>query len=646
MTDLYQQNQNSYPARSSNQYPHLVPNTAAYSSPVAPQPSATHSTGTSSGGGSHSHSGDEQDESDSPPKSQETSPTESKPAQKTQSTFLTKLYALLEKPENHHMIRWDPAGDHIIVERPEQLALHVLPSVYRQSRFASFSRQLNIYGFMRKVNLRNVDPAIDDPDASTWSHPTLNRHSPAEVVANFKRRVPPRLPKPRKRQEPEMPQVPPPRSSMGMGPVPLSVPSSTLGSPGSRGRARGFSAPGSYVQGGWGQSYQRNALPPLTVPSDPPSLAYGGSHSAHPGLHPISPADEHSQSAAGFSPASYGSNMQYSYGDSGSWGMSPTSAGSSQQSTGSLSSLLNPSGNQYSRATMQPSYHGSFSGVSMPNNHSASSLSPDSRPTTGYSASSMSSMPYDTESTSTSMSHDYSRPGSSHHRPISPTRPHSSQHKSSLGGGLGMNSGYSSSAGYGMSSAVRRPRRHSQAMSPYPSPYDNGSAHGMDSASGNYHSTRPSSSPQPSPLTPGGSEHHVSRVRNMANLPAVDTVGVAQPSAYTFSPSGDFAYTPGGASNGSGAGHGSPPVHSSAGHGTGHLSSVDPMDWGRSVRPSTSASSLSAASHTSSSQANTPPVDNGYGAGEDINRFSPDFGFVPMNEGIPTYAAKPAQLAA
>lgn len=86
------------------------------------------------------------------------------------------------------MIRWDPAGDHIIVERPEQLALHVLPSVYRQSRFASFSRQLNvsrlhlhpesdsfvivrvsqIYGFMRKVNLRNVDPAIDDPDASTW----------------------------------------------------------------------------------------------------------------------------------------------------------------------------------------------------------------------------------------------------------------------------------------------------------------------------------------------------------------------------------------------------------------------------------------------------------------------------------------------
>lgn len=153
---------------------------------------------------------------------QSTTPKPDQPGHsKPQATFLTKLYALvpsspfpfrvyfspnlnsllyrlLERPENHHMIRWDPAGEYIIVEKPEQLALHVLPSVYRQSRFASFSRQLNvrptlslmlsspsfflyplltrvfqslltqIYGFMRKVNLRNVDPAIDDPDASTW----------------------------------------------------------------------------------------------------------------------------------------------------------------------------------------------------------------------------------------------------------------------------------------------------------------------------------------------------------------------------------------------------------------------------------------------------------------------------------------------
>ncbi|THG94714.1 hypothetical protein EW145_g8089 [Phellinidium pouzarii] len=360
---------------------------------------------------------------------------------------------------------------------------------------------------------------------------------------------------------------------------------------------------------------------------------YGGSHSAHPGLHPLSPADEHSQS--GFSPASYGSTgMQYGYADSNSWALSPSSAGSSsQQGTGSLSSLLNPSGNhQYSRGSLQQqSYPPPFSSVPLQNNHSTVSLSPDSRPTTGYSVSSMSSLPYDTESTSTSISHDYSRPGSSHHRPMSPSRPHSS-HKFSLGGSLGgMSSGYSSSStGYGVGvggSAVRRQRRHSQAMSPYPSPYDNGSGHGhhLDSpVHGMHHSAhaqRPSSSPQPAPLTPGAAEHQthqsqvhssIPRVRSLVQLPAVDTT--PQTSAYTFSPGGDFAYSAGGASNG----QGSPPLHSS--QGTGHLSSVDAMDWGRSVRPSTSASSLSAASHTSSSQANTPPVDSTYGAGEDINR--------------------------
>ena len=45
--------------------------------------------------------------------------------------------------------------------------------------------------------------------ASVTAHPTLNRHSPPEVVANFKRRVPPRLPKPRRRPEPVLPYTAP-----------------------------------------------------------------------------------------------------------------------------------------------------------------------------------------------------------------------------------------------------------------------------------------------------------------------------------------------------------------------------------------------------------------------------------------------------
>lgn len=112
---------------------------------------------------SNSSEDDPHTEPHSPPPSSKLDHHAPKPDAKPQATFLTKLYAylffffflflhqvplslssLLERPENHHMIRWDSAGEHIIVERPEQLALHVLPSIYRQSRFASFSRQLNV----------------------------------------------------------------------------------------------------------------------------------------------------------------------------------------------------------------------------------------------------------------------------------------------------------------------------------------------------------------------------------------------------------------------------------------------------------------------------------------------------------------------
>ncbi|KAF8138169.1 HSF-type DNA-binding-domain-containing protein [Boletus edulis] len=508
------------------------------------------------------------DDPSPPPKSHDQhqpAKTESKP----QATFLTKLYALLERPENHHMIRWDPAGEHIIVERPEQLALHVLPSVYRQSRFASFSRQLNIYGFMRKVNLRNVDPAIDDPDASTWSHPTLNRHSPPEVVANFKRRVPPRLPKPRKRETQEPPTIPPPRSAIGAAPV-LSVPSVGGKSNFLGGRARGFSAPGSFTPlsssaaAGWGTSYPRAALPPLTVPSEPPAISqqhnlYNQSHN----IQPLSPAEESpsAQFSAMGTNSGYThhnpqvSSSQYPYTDQ-SWSFSPNSSTSSH--SGSLSSLLNP-----------PTTNG--------------------RPTTGYSISSVSSLPYEESPTHpTYHQSDYSRPGSGHHRPISPT----------------LSRPPSSSKQYGPSSSLRvgRPRRHSQAMSPYPSPYE-------------HHSERPSTSPQPA------DEHNgtMPRVRSMIQLPSVDPYGFNSNQT-------EFAYSAVG---------GNPSIDSmDARNGWGHPAQA-------SQRPSTSASSISAASHTSSSQANTPPLADGYGGAEtDINRFSPDFGFVPLNEHLPPQYTK------
>jgi len=476
------------------------------------------------------------------------------------------------------------------------------------------------------------------------AHPTLNRHSPPEVVANFKRRVPPRLPKPRKRDTQEAPSIPPPRSAIGMAPIPLTVPS--VGSShkiGAAGRARGFSAPGSFTplsQGGaagWGTSYPRSALPPLMVPSDPPHLSHGSlyNHSPHT-LHPITPTDDSPTSTSFNSMPSYSSSnrdmmvssSQYPYSEQNNWAFSSVTNGSSSSHNGSLSSLLNPSSSGYSRPTpsINTSYGSPFSSMPMHAEHSASSMSPDSRPTTGYSMSSVSSLPYDENH----LHHDYSRPNSSHHRSISPVRPQSSK------------SNYPSG-----SLSVRRGRRHSQAMSPYPSPYDHSSEQ-----------QRPSSSPQP---IDDHQSSGIPRVRSMIQLPSVDP--------YSFNPShADFAY-------------------SAVPGAVGSTASIDSMSesngWNqRPVRPSTSASSISAASHTSSSQANTPPVTENYND-TDINRcksfiysfthkplsdccspiralstncssdgsqlglltsleqpVSPDFGFVAMNEHLPPQYTK------
>lgn len=288
----------------------------------------------------------------------------------------------------------------------------------------------------------------------------------------------------------------------------------------------------------------------------------------------------------------------YSYGDQTStWSFSPSSA--SSHSSGSLSSLLNPSsgvsggytttagagaaagaGGRPTPAAINT--YGSYSSSSasmglggVRHGHhtgAATPVSPESRPTTGYSVSSMASLPTpyeDHHGHPHGFTHDYSRPGSSHHRPLTPSSsrpPSSKSYQSGAGTPNGQQGGLS----------VRRARRHSQAISPYPSPYGEHHHHPPPSAG----SERPSTSPQPE------SHHHhaasggLGRVRSMIQLPAVDN--------YSFNPSqADFAY-------------GAVEDHHAHTHAHGHSGGM----YTRSVRPSTSASSLS-----TSSSANTPGGD-------------------------------------
>ncbi|EEC44465.1 predicted protein [Phaeodactylum tricornutum CCAP 1055/1] len=69
-----------------------------------------------------------------------------------ESTFPVKLHYLLSETEDNgsdHIISWQPHGRAFLVHDHGAFVDHVLPNWFKQSKFPSFQRQLNLYGFKR-----------------------------------------------------------------------------------------------------------------------------------------------------------------------------------------------------------------------------------------------------------------------------------------------------------------------------------------------------------------------------------------------------------------------------------------------------------------------------------------------------------------
>lgn len=64
-------------------------------------------------------------------------------------TFPFKLHEMLKKHEFEDMVAWQPHGRCFMIRKVEQFVEDVLPRFFNQSKFRSFQRQLNMYGFRR-----------------------------------------------------------------------------------------------------------------------------------------------------------------------------------------------------------------------------------------------------------------------------------------------------------------------------------------------------------------------------------------------------------------------------------------------------------------------------------------------------------------
>lgn len=67
--------------------------------------------------------------------------------------FVQKLNSFLEDGKNTDLIRWSDEGDSFIVLDEDEFAKTLIPELFKHNNYASFVRQLNMYGFHKKVGL-------------------------------------------------------------------------------------------------------------------------------------------------------------------------------------------------------------------------------------------------------------------------------------------------------------------------------------------------------------------------------------------------------------------------------------------------------------------------------------------------------------
>ncbi|KAI9894912.1 MAG: stress-responsive transcription factor hsf1 [Vezdaea aestivalis] len=67
--------------------------------------------------------------------------------------FIQKLSSFLDDGKNTDLIRWSDSGNSFVVLDEDEFAKTLIPELFKHNNYASFVRQLNMYGFHKKVGL-------------------------------------------------------------------------------------------------------------------------------------------------------------------------------------------------------------------------------------------------------------------------------------------------------------------------------------------------------------------------------------------------------------------------------------------------------------------------------------------------------------
>ncbi|KAF7726626.1 hypothetical protein EC973_008590 [Apophysomyces ossiformis] len=94
---------------------------------------------------------------------------------RTVSAFITKLYSMVNDRLNKHLISWNPAGTSFLVCNATRFSQEILPVHFKHSNYASFIRQLNMYGFHKINKSPRGQRGNDENEIWEFSHPKFQR---------------------------------------------------------------------------------------------------------------------------------------------------------------------------------------------------------------------------------------------------------------------------------------------------------------------------------------------------------------------------------------------------------------------------------------------------------------------------------------
>lgn len=91
--------------------------------------------------------------------------TDEESCKQNAASFLEKLYTILEE-ESEDVISWNASGTSFIIHNPQRFSQEIMGKYFKSSKFNSFVRQLNFYGFRKSTRDQNTDE--NSPNNKTW----------------------------------------------------------------------------------------------------------------------------------------------------------------------------------------------------------------------------------------------------------------------------------------------------------------------------------------------------------------------------------------------------------------------------------------------------------------------------------------------